>query len=163
MREPVPSFKGLTPASETSSRAKRANRRQDTLAELVLRRQLWHMGLRYRKNVQTLPGKPDVVFPGVKVAVFCDGDFWHGRNWTELQAKLKRGANAGYWTAKIARNAERDRRDTALLGQSGWQVIRLWETDIKHDPVAAAERVREAVRARRLVRASTKSSAQSAP
>src|SRR5437879_6384164 len=73
-----PSFKGLKPASEASSRAKRGNRRRDTLQEMLLRRELWKMGLRYRKNVETMPGKPDLVFPGARVVVFCDGDFWHG-------------------------------------------------------------------------------------
>lgn len=105
------------------------------------------MGLHYRKNVQDLPGKPDLIFVGARVAVFCDGDFWHGRDWPTRQAKLERGANAAYWSAKIARNIERDLRNTTLLEQDGWHVIRLWETDIKRDLRAAACCVRDVVRA----------------
>jgi DNA mismatch endonuclease (patch repair protein) len=78
------------------------------------------MGLRFRKNVKSLPGKPDIVFPSVKVVIFCDGDFWHGRNWETLQEKLKRGMNADYWIAKIQRNMERDLNVNQLLEQNGW-------------------------------------------
>jgi DNA mismatch endonuclease (patch repair protein) len=144
----VPSYKGLKPASEAASRVKSRNRRQDTLHELLLRRHLWHLGLRFRKNVTTLPGKPDIVFPAARVAIFCDGDFWHGRDWQSRQEKLSRGTNASYWLAKIASNIERDVRNTALLKKDGWRVIRLWETDVKRDPVAAAARIKKAVDAR---------------
>lgn len=105
------------------------------------------MGLRYRKNVETLPGKPDIVFVRAKVAVFCDGDFWHGRDWQKQRAKLAKGSNATYWLAKIASNIERDKHNTELLERSGWRVMRLWETDIKRDPHAAACRVRDFLRA----------------
>lgn len=135
------------PVSEASSRAKRANRRQDTTPELLLRHELWKMGMRYRKNVQNLPGRPDLIFVKAKVAVFCDGDFWHGRDWPARREKLEQGANAAYWSSKIASNIERDIRNTALLRQSGWHVIRLWETDIKRDPHGAACRVRDAIQA----------------
>lgn len=140
-----PSFTNLQPASEASSRAKRHNRRTDTQHEKMLRRELWRMGFRYRKNVETLPGKPDIVFLRARVAVFCDGDFWHGRNWKELKSKLSRGTNAEYWLSKIESNIERDSRNTALLEADGWAVLRLWETDIKRDLQAAAEQVREVV------------------
>lgn len=142
----APSFEGLRPASETSSRAKRGNKRQDTLPELLLRRELWRRGLRFRKNVGDLPGKPDIVFRRAKIAVFCDGDFWHGRHWAERRAKLSEGANPEYWLAKIEANMGRDLRHAQALEQAGWQVIRLWETDIKRDLQAMAEHVREAVR-----------------
>lgn len=142
----APSFNGLAPASMASTRAKRGNRRVDTKHEVLLRRALWRIGMRYRKNVTTLPGKPDIVFPGALLAVFCDGDFWHGRNWRELKRKLERGTNATYWSAKIAANIKRDTRNTVLLQRAGWHVIRLWETDIKRDPSGAATLVREAVK-----------------
>ncbi len=144
----TPSYKGLQPASEVASRTKRSNRSTDTLHEILLRRELWHMGLRFRKNVKTLPGKPDIVFLGARVAVFCDGDFWHGRKWQSLKGKLDHGTNGEYWSAKIATNIERDLRNTALLENSGWQVIRIWETDIKRNPATVALVVAEAVRAR---------------
>src|SRR5205085_6946399 len=122
----APSFTGLKPASAAASHAKRSNTRVDTQHELLLRRELWRMGLRFRKNVATLPGKPDIVFPSARIVVFCDGDFWHGRKWQELKTKLEQGTNAAYWSAKIAANIERDKRNTGLLESEGWQVIRLW-------------------------------------
>lgn len=140
-----PSFADLKPASAASSRAKRHNRRTDTQHETTLRRELWRMGVRFRKNVETLPGKPDIVFVRARAVVFCDGDFWHGRNWTELRAKLERGTNSGYWIAKIASNIERDQRNTAILEKDGWQVIRVWEGDIKNDPNAVACYIRDIV------------------
>jgi DNA mismatch endonuclease (patch repair protein) len=103
------------------------------------------MGLRYRKNCGELPGKPDLVFFRARVAVFCDGDFWHGRDWILRKAKLEGGTNARYWIAKIASNVERDARNTAALQVAGWLVIRLWETDIRRDPTAAAELIRRAL------------------
>src|SRR4051812_10813559 len=80
-----PSFKGLSPASIQSSRSKRANRSSGTRHEEMLRRELLRLGLRYRKNDKRLPGRPDVVFSRARLAVFCDGDFWHGRDWDLLQ------------------------------------------------------------------------------
>jgi DNA mismatch endonuclease (patch repair protein) len=148
MQRKVPSFTGLKPASEAASRVKSRNRRTDTLHELILRRELWRMGLRFRKNVESLAGKPDIVFPRAKVAVFCDGDFWHGRDWQARQEKLSRGTNAAYWLAKIGSNIERDLRNTALLKKAGWRVIRLWETDVKRDPLTAATLIKKAVDAR---------------
>ena len=145
---PNPSYKGFVPASEAASRTKRANRKTDTAHEVLLRRELWRLGLRYRKYVANLPGHPDLVFRRARVLVFCDGDFWHGRDWPALRAKLLLRHNAGYWVAKIARNRERDRQHTALLKRQGWLVLRFWETDIKKDPAAAARVVRDAVRSR---------------
>jgi DNA mismatch endonuclease (patch repair protein) len=131
MSNKVPSYKGLKPASEVASRAKRNNRRSDTKPELMLRKELWKVGLRFRKNVKELQGKPDIVFNKARVAIFCDGDFWHGRNWQLLKSKLDNGTNSTYWVAKIAANMERDKRNTALLEELGWHVIRVWEGDIK--------------------------------
>jgi len=149
MARKTPSFIGLKPASEESSRAKRSNRRSDTQHELILRRELWRMGLRFRKNVKILPGKPDIVLSVARVVVFCDGDFWHGRDWKILKSKLDRGTNANYWSAKIASNIKRDRRNTILLEKAGWQVIRLWETDIKRNPLATARLIKNVVDTRR--------------
>jgi DNA mismatch endonuclease, patch repair protein len=149
MADKTPSYKGLQPASEASSRAKRANKRRDTIHEVLLRSMLWRMGLRFRKNVTELPGKPDIVFPSVRVTVFCDGDFWHGRNWEELQGKLAQGTNSGYWVAKIKTNRNRDQRINSLLEAQGWHVVRVWETDVKEDPVAVATKIKAIVDSRR--------------
>ena len=108
----------------------------------MLRKALWASGLRYRVASGHLPGRPDIVFPRERVAVFCDGDFWHGR---ELQARLSRlvkGHNASYWMRKIEGNVERDRRHTDRLERDGWRVLRFWETAILTDVDAAVERVR---------------------
>jgi len=141
----APSFAGLKPASQAASFAKRMNRSADTIHERLLRRALWRRGLRFRKNLAALPGKPDIVFSGLRLAVFCDGDFWHGRNWRRLSGQLQKRANAVYWCQKIRANMLRDRRTTRLLKKQGWSVIRLWESDIRKDPERAALQVEEAV------------------
>jgi DNA mismatch endonuclease (patch repair protein) len=141
----APSFVGLKPASESASLAKRMNRCTDTKHELLLRSELWRRGLRFRKHRADLPGKPDIVFMSARVAVFCDGDFWHGRNWRRLSSQLHNRANPGYWLRKIESNRTRDRRTTAALTKLGWRVIRLWENDIHSDPQNAALVVERAV------------------
>ena len=137
----VPRFSGFKPASEVTSRIKQRNRSRDTKAEMLLRQELWRRGLRYRLHASNLPGKPDIVFLRARVVVFCDGDFWHGRRWRKRHEKLARGTNAPYWTAKIAANVARDRRNTRALQREGWVVVRLWETDILRYLERAAERV----------------------
>ncbi len=149
MPSQAPSFKGYTPASAASSYAKRMNRSSGTEHECLLRSLLWKRGLRYRKNVRTLPGKPDIVFSAARVAIFCDGDFWHGRDWSRLSRKLRAGANASYWIPKIEANRNRDRRNARLLEKEGWTVVRLWETDIRRNPEDAARAVEQVVRGRR--------------
>jgi DNA (cytosine-5)-methyltransferase 1 len=144
----TPSFKGLSPASESASRSKRRNKRRDTLHEILLRRELWRSGLRFRKNVEGIPGQPDIVFSKARIIVFCDGDFWHGRDWLRLKGKLNGGTNSKYWRAKIESNILRDRRNTAVLKKQGWTVMRLWESEIKRDPFAVAARVRQKVHGR---------------
>lgn len=138
----TPRFDALHASSARASAAARgSSRKRDTKCELALRRVLWRQGARYRVDVTSLPGRPDLVFPRERLAVFCDGDFWHGR---DLQARLERlatGHNAPYWLAKIRTNVERDHRHEAALIAEGWHVLRLWETDIMKDTPAAAERV----------------------
>lgn len=141
----VPRFSNFKPATEAASRIKQRNRSRDTKAEVLLRKELWRRGLRYRLHASDLPGKPDIVFRKARVVVFCDGDFWHGRRWKKRQVKLAHGSNAPYWTAKIAANIRRDRKVSRVLRGAGWKVVRLWETDILHDPVKAAETVRAAL------------------
>jgi len=144
----APSFAGLKPASRAASVAKRMNRSADAIHEKLLRSALWRRGLRFRKNLKNLPGKPDIVFAGARVVVFCDGDFWHGRNWRRLSLQLKKRANADYWRQKIRSNMIRDERTTGLLSELGWYVIRLWEGDIRANPESAALVVAETVTTR---------------
>lgn len=121
------------------------NRSSDTRHERLLRRALGKRGLRFRKNDRRLAGRPDIVFRDERVVVFCDGDFWHGRQWTQLSRKLEAGANASYWVQKIRTNMLRDRRNDRVLARDGWHVVRLWETDILNDPVASAAAVEAAL------------------
>ena len=128
----VPRYSSFQPASETTSEIKKGNRARDTKAELLLRRGLWARGLRYRLYNPRLPGKPDIIFRQARLAIFVDGDFWHGRNWKRLRAKLIQGSNAAYWIPKIEANIARDRRVTRALRRGGWTVLRFWETDVLH-------------------------------
>jgi DNA mismatch endonuclease (patch repair protein) len=137
-RTKAPSFAKLQSSSQNASRSKKANRAKNTLPELVLRRELQRHGLKCRQHVTDLPGKPEIVFDAEKVVVFCDGDFWPGRNWKARESRLMLGANADYWTAKIRYNILRDKAQTRILRKAGWQVLRLWETDIKRAPQTAA-------------------------
>ena len=103
---------------------------------LSLRKELWRRKLRYRKNYKKLPGKPDIVFPKAKLAVFCDGDFWHGHNWAirgyaSLEKELQRYSKE--WADKITRNIQRDERINKELEALGWKVLRIWESEIKAD------------------------------
>jgi DNA mismatch endonuclease (patch repair protein) len=148
----VPYYSGFTPSSLTASRIKQANRREGGRAERLLGQALWRAGLRYRKHAPSLPGRPDFVFAGAKICVFCDGDFWHGRDWETLRERLARRANPDYWLAKIGRNRERDREQTAHLTALGWLVVRLWETDVLRDPEAAVATVAALIAERRPLR-----------
>jgi len=107
-----------------------------TRPEIALRKALWHKNLRYRVNYKKLPGKPDIVFTKQMVAVFCDGDYWHGHNWavrglSSLEEELN--GYSEYWRAKILRNIERDEENNKALKAMGWTVLRIWESDIKSD------------------------------
>lgn len=123
----------------------RGNVSRGTKPEIALRQAIWRRGLRYRLHRSDLAGKPDIAFVGLRIAIFCDGDFWHGRDWESRKERLKRGQNAGYWVAKIARNRERDREKERELTTAGWTVLRFWEGEINEDPEAAAELIEAAV------------------
>lgn len=136
------SFGSFSPSSKYSSRVKRANRKKGSRHEVLIRREIRRLGLSFRTNVETLPGVPDIVFGAAKVAVFCDGDFWHGRNWRQLRRALLHRHNADYWVAKIKSNRARDRRVSRRLQKDGWLVIRIWESDILAGPMASAASIR---------------------
>ena len=140
-----PSYRGFKSSSEAQTRAKRANRRRDTKPELALRKELHRLGLRFRLKTEHLPGRPDLIFPGARAAIFCDGDFWHGRDWENLRSALARRANSLYWIDKIEYNRKRDAEVTRQLTEAGWRVLRLWEHEIVTDPAQAAQRVKRFV------------------
>ena len=140
-------YEGLRPRSAKTSRAaKGSSRKGNTEPELLLRAALRALGLRgYRINSRTLPGKPDVVFFAAKVAVFCDGDYWHVRDLEARVAKLADGHNPAYWVQKIRGNVARDRRHDEALAMDGWLVLRYWESRIKKEAPVIAEEIRSAV------------------
>jgi len=140
----TPSFAGLHPASKSASMAARgASAKTNTRCELALRRELWRRGYCYRLHVPGLPGRPDMVFPKHRLVIFCDGDFWHGRDLEHRLEKLTRGHNAAYWTAKVQRNVERDRQNTSALSAAGWKVLRFWETEVLRETTKVADRIEE--------------------
>lgn len=146
-----PSFRDLQPSSPRSSHTLSRNRSSDTTCERVLRSELWKLGLRFRKHVTSLPGKPDIVFTKDRVIVFCDGDFWHGRDWEARREKLTKGSNASYWVSKIQRNMGRDQEHVRQLEALGWLVLRVWETDILKNPTTIARKILIGLKSRRVL------------
>ena len=117
---------------------------KDSKIEMTLRKELWSRGLRYQKNVTSIFGKPDLVFKGKKVAVFCDSEFWHGYNWAERKNDFK--SHQEFWIPKIERNMERDKEVTEELQKQGWTVLRFWGKDIKKNVGSCADIIEKAVR-----------------
>lgn len=118
-------------------------RSRDTGPELAFRKALRAAGLSgYRKNLRGVPGTPDVAFTKYRLALFVDGDFWHGRDFGSRRERLAAGHNGAFWVAKITRNMERDRRNEADLEAMGWTVMRFWGSDALRRPDACAEEVR---------------------
>ena len=97
--------------------------------EVLLQKELWRRGLRYRKNVKSIEGKPDIAFIGKKIAVFCDSEFWHGYDWENRKNDFK--SNTEFWISKIERNMQRDKDVTQKLQSEGWIVLRFWGKEIK--------------------------------
>ena len=116
---------------------------KDSKIEVLLRKELWSRGIRYRKNVNRIYGKPDIVFIGKKIAVFCDSEFWHGYNWEERKKDFK--SHQEFWIPKIERNMERDAEVTAKLKSEGWTVIRFWGNEIKKSTARCADIIEKAV------------------
>lgn len=108
-------------------------------AETMLAKRLWHSGYRYRLNYRKLPGSPDIAITRHKVAVFVDGEFWHGQNWEEKKPKLK--SNREYWIEKIEENIARDKRNNDSLDEQGWTVIRFWEKEVLKDPDECVQKI----------------------
>ena len=116
-------------ATAKSSAVMSRIRAKNTKAEVMLRKALWHYGYRYRLYSKKLIGRPDIIFAKYKIAVFVDGDFWHGYDWEHKKKKL--ATNKAYWIPKIERNMQRDMEVTQTLLRQGWTVIRFWEHEIK--------------------------------
>lgn len=121
----------LTPAQRRKNM--RHIKSKDTDIEVMLRRELWNRGYRYRKNDKSLPGTPDIVLGKYKIVVFCDGEFFHGKDWEVLKPRLMKSNNSEYWISKISRNITHDNEVNKALLFKGWTVIRFWGNDIKRD------------------------------
>ena len=125
--------------SRTMSRIRSKN----TSIEVRLRKALWHSGIRYRVNYAKLPGSPDIAITKHKIVVFCDGEFWHGKDWKTKMAKIR--SNRDYWLAKIERNIMRDNEANKALLYQGWKIIRFWGADIERDLNGCVEDVKEMI------------------
>ena len=133
----------LTP--EQRKRNMQQIRSKDTSIELKLRKELWKRGYRYRKNVKNLPGKPDIALTKYKIAIFCDSEFFHGKDWEVLKPRLENSNNSEYWIKKISRNMERDNEINKQLLFMGWTVIRFWGKDILKDIDTCIQVVEETI------------------
>ncbi len=118
---------------------------KDTSIELILRKELWKRGYRYRKNYKELPGKPDIVLTKYKIAIFCDSEFFHGKDWEVLKPQLEKGKNAKFWIDKILKNQQHDDDINKQLQFLGWTVIRFWGKDIKKNTEECIKVIEEAV------------------
>lgn len=136
----------LTP--EQRRKNMQAIKSSDTTIELMLRKTLWHSGIRYRKNYKQLPGKPDIAITKHKIAVFCDSDYWHGYDWENRNQRIK--SNREYWIPKIERNIQRDKEVNQLLEEQGWTVLRFWEWQIRKHLDECTDAVLDAVQKRQL-------------
>lgn len=126
-------------------------RAKDTSIELRLRKALWHKGYRYRKNDKNLPGKPDIVLTKYKIAIFCDSEFFHGKDWEVLKPRLEKSNNSEFWISKISRNRERDDKVNKKLLFMGWTVIRFWGGEIKKNPDECIRVIEETIFAQKMM------------
>ncbi len=117
--------------------------------EQILRKKLWMRGIRYRKNVRKIYGNPDIVFIGLKIAVFCDSEFWHGYDWENRKNDFK--SNQDFWIPKIERNIERDKEVNSRLNSEGWVVLRFWGKEIKKETDKCVEIIERAIKERKNV------------
>ena len=138
-----PRFQGEV--SEKSHNSMRKVKAKDTSIEVMLRKALWNKGIRYRKNYKMLPGRPDIVLTKYKIAIFCDSEFFHGKDWEVLKPQLEKGKNSDYWIPKIQRNMERDREKDQALLFAGWTVIHFWGKDILKNTEECIRVIEEAI------------------
>ena len=120
-------------------------RSYDTSIEVMLRKALWRKGYRYRKNYKRLPGTPDIVLTKQRVAIFCDSEFFHGKDWEIKKPKLQKGTNPDFWIGKIERNMRRDLENDQRLLCMGWTVIHFWGQDILRNIGECIRVIEEAV------------------
>lgn len=125
-------------------------RSKNTKIEVILRKALWHAGIRYRKNYKDLPGKPDIAITKYKIAIFCDGEFFHGYDWDEQRPRIMKGDNGQYWVDKIEKNMERDIEKDQELEIMGWYVIHFWGREIREKTDECVKTVKEVIMERKV-------------
>lgn len=118
---------------------------KDTKIECKLRKALWDKGYRYRKNYKKLPGKPDIVMTKYHIAIFCDSEFFHGKDFDELKSQLRKSKNPDFWINKIQKNIDRDREIDKKLKSLGWEVIRFWGKDITRDIESCVKTIEDSI------------------
>lgn len=118
---------------------------KDTSIELQLRKALWHKGYHYRKNYNALPGSPDIVLTKYKIAIFCDSEFFHGKDWEILKLRLEKGKNPDFWIKKIERNRNRDFENDRKLLFLGYTVLHFWGQDITKHTDECLHTIEEAI------------------
>jgi DNA mismatch endonuclease, patch repair protein len=129
----VPRFKESAGFYTTPERSKLMSKigSKNTKPEIQFRKELWKLGIRYRKHVQAIPGNPDIVIKKYKIVIFIDGEFWHGYNWEEKKNRIK--SNRNFWIPKIERNMQRDLENNLKIEALGYKVFRFWEHSIRKD------------------------------
>lgn len=131
--------------SATISNNMRKIHSKDTSIELLLCKALWHKGYRYRKNYKSLPGSPDIVLTKYKIAIFCDSEFFHGKDWEILKLRLEKGKNPDFWIKKIERNRNRDYENDKKLLFLGYTVLHFWGQDISKHTDECLQAIEEAI------------------
>lgn len=137
--------KGYTLTPEQRHKNMASIKSKDTSIEVTLRKALWKRGYRYRKNYSALPGKPDIAITKYRIAIFCDSEFFHGKDWTKLKLRLENGSNSTYWIKKITRNMQRDVENEQALRFLDWTVLRFWGNDILKHTDDCVEAIEEAI------------------
>lgn len=132
-------------SKEQRSNIMRAIRSKNTKPEIHLAKALWHLGYRYRKNNKTVFGKPDFTFKKLKIAIFIDSEFFHGKDW---ETRKKPQTNAEFWIKKIERNMQRDVEVNVYLESQNWKVLRFWSEDIEKQLQDCVATIEEAIRLR---------------
>lgn len=120
-------------------------RSKNTSIEVMLRKELRKRGYGYRKNYKELPGKPDIVLTKYKIAIFCDGEFFHGKDWASQKERVQQGNNPEYWISKIERNMARDEEINRELLHLGWIVLRFWGKDIRKHMDSCVNEIENAI------------------
>ena len=143
MKEKEPRFYGEVTAKSHKNMSKIKG--SDTRIEIALRKALWNKRYRYRKNYKALPGRPDIALTKYKIAIFCDSEFFHGKDWDILKPRLEKGKNSDYWVKKIERNKQRDIEKDQALQYLGWTVIHFWWKDILKNPEECVRVIEEII------------------